>query len=54
MRMNFVQDATAKIEGLLAVNQDFLRAARSRTQRVLESLATNRTKSLIWFDCRLR
>ena len=27
MRMNFVRDATAKIEGLLAVNQDFLRAA---------------------------
>ena len=25
MRMNFVQDATAKIEGLLEVNQDFCR-----------------------------
>ena len=25
MRMNFVQDATARIEGLLAVNRDFCR-----------------------------
>ena len=25
MRMNFVQDATAKIEGLLDVNRDFSR-----------------------------
>ena len=27
MRMNFAQDATAKIEGLLAVNREFLQAA---------------------------